>query len=293
MKQLLAWLRISKQSNHQYLARKANQHHRNRYYIGLMEEARSLHPVIGLVKIYHLYQPDGIGRDAFVALGTRAGYSLDLYTTSSYRKKGSSPFPNLLVGKCFTAVNQLWSSDITYFAIAGTFYYLTFILDVYSRKIVGHQVAENLQARQNIRALKMAIRNRNITTKNDLIHHSDRGSQYTCDAYLSILNKYNIQISMCNSVFENTHMERVNGIIKNNYLIHWQPKNLNDLKRLTNKAVNNYNNCPHSSLNQLSPNDFEQLLPSIPMSQRTELKVYTIRKQKVNTMDPNQLELIF
>lgn len=287
------WLGISKQSHHQYLARKATQQNRRRYYIGLMEEARRLHPVIGLVKIYHLYEPDGIGRDAFVALGLRAGYGLDLYTTSSYKKKGSSPFPNLLVGKYFTAVNQLWSSDITYYAINGTFYYLIFILDVYSRKIVAHQVAQSLHARHNIRALRMAIRSRKITKNNDLIHHSDQGSQYTADAYLKVLDKYNIQISMCQSVFENTHIERVNGIIKNNYLVHWYPKDLHDLKRKTTMAVNNYNNCPHSSLHKLSPNKFEQLLPSIPMNQRTKLKVYTIRKQKVNTLDPNQLELIF
>lgn len=293
MKQLLDHLGISKQSNHQYLAHQGEQQIRKRYYIGLMQEARSLHPVIGLVKIYYLYQPDGIGRDAFVALGITAGYGLDPYSTSSYRKNGNSPYPNLLVGKWFTDVNQIWSSDITYFAIDGIFYYLIFILDVYSRKIVAHQVAENLQARHNIGALKMAIRNRNITTKNSLIHHSDRGSQYTSEAYLRVLRKNCIQISMCQSVYENTHIERVNGIIKNNYLVHWKPKNLSDLKRLTTRAVNNYNNCPHSSLDQLSPNDFEQLLPSIPMSQRTKLKVYTIRKQKMNIVDPNQLELIF
>lgn len=293
MKQLLDHLGISKQSNHQYLAHQADQQIRHRYYIGLMQEARSLHPVIGLVKIYHLYQPQGIGRDAFVALGITAGYGLDPYPSSSYRKKAGSPYPNLLVGKWFTAINQVWSSDITYFAINGVFYYLIFILDVYSRKIVAHQVADNLRARHNIKALKMAIRNRNIGTTNELIHHSDRGSQYNSDAYLRTLQKSGIQISMCQSVYENTHIERVNGIIKNNYLIHWQPKNLSELKRLTKKAVNSYNKCPHSSLDQLSPNDFEQLLPSIPMSQRTKLKVYTIRKQNVNIVDPNQLELIF
>lgn len=293
MKQLLAWLGISKQSNHQYLQDKAARMKRTYYYIGLIVQARELHPVIGLSKIYALFAPQGIGRDAFVALGMKAGFGLEPYIKTTFSTPSSAPYANLLVSKTFNDINQLWTTDITYFAIGDTFFYLIFILDVYSRKIVGFCVADSLHAKYNIQALTMAIKQRKIVKNTGLIHHSDRGSQYSANAYTAILDRYQIAISMCNSVFENTHIERVNGIIKNNYLKHWQPRNLDHLKVLTKTAVNNYNNCPHSSLGKISPNAFELLLPSIPMEQRTKMSIYTTRKRKVDTLDPNQLELCF
>ena len=95
---------------------------------------------------------------------------------------------------------------------------------------------------------------------------------------------------MCNSVFENTNMERLNGIIKNDYLIHWNPKSFRHLKTLLNRAVKNYNNCPHRQLDMLTPNQFEEQLKNVPLSQRTKLKVYTVKRSKV-IKDPNQLDL--
>ena len=95
---------------------------------------------------------------------------------------------------------------------------------------------------------------------------------------------------MCNSVFENTIMERLNGIIKNDYLVHWAPKSFSHLKRLLARAVNNYNNCPHGQLQKMSPNQFEQHLKNVPLSQRTSLKIFTVKKPKV-TVDPCQLQL--
>ena len=89
-------------------------------------------------------------------------------------------------------------------------------MDVYSRRIVGYSVADHMRAEQNIRALQMALDLRGVKDYDQkLIHHSDKGSQYISDDYTELLNDFGIEISMCNIVYENAHIERVNGIIKN------------------------------------------------------------------------------
>ena len=85
-------------------------------------------------------------------------------------------------------------------------------------------------------------------------------------------------------------MERLNGIIKNDYLIHWAPRSFAHLKTLLNRAVNNYNNCPHGKLDMLSPIQYEEYLKNVPLSQRTKMKIFTINRSK-NFINPDQLEL--
>ena len=85
-------------------------------------------------------------------------------------------------------------------------------------------------------------------------------------------------------------MERLNGIIKNEYLIHWNPTTFKQLKNQLKRAVQNYNNCPHGQLKMMTPNEFEIHLENVPLNQRTSLKVFTFKKEKNNT-DPNQLKL--
>lgn len=290
MKAMYALVGISKQAHHQYMQRLSNKADKTAYYIGLMEQARQLHPRIGLVKIYYLFEPQGIGRQAFEELGKLAGYALDAIPRLTWKGSRIIPYQNLLSDKRFTAINQIWVTDITYYKIGKTFYYISMIMDLYSRKIIACKVNQSLQAKHSLAILKVALKNRALDKAHQLIHHSDKGIQYTCDAYIKLLKKHRIAISMCNSVFENTSMERLNGIIKNDYLVHWNPKTFSQLQRLLTKAVNNYNNCPHGSLQMKTPNQFEQNLKNVPLSQRTQLKVFTHRKSK-NLNDPCQLQL--
>jgi putative transposase len=94
----------------------------------------------------------------------------------------SSPYSryrNLLVDKKLTDINQLWTSDLTYFKVGKIFYYIVFIIDVYSRVIVGYSVADNMRAENNVIALQMAFQYRKCSKFNyRLTHHSDRGGQY-------------------------------------------------------------------------------------------------------------------
>lgn len=282
---------ISKQSHQQYMLRSSDTGDYTAYYIGLIEEARVHHPVIGLEKIYYLFNPEGIGRDSFVAIGTMAGYALDAVARTTWKGGYTCPYGNLLTGKKFNNINQVWATDITYFKVGETFYYISMILDLYSRRIVGWRVSESLHAEHSLQVLKMAIRLRGVTTTNQLIHHSDKGVQYTCNTYIKVLKKHQIGISMCYSVYENTMMERLNGIIKNAYLIHWAPKSHSHLVTLLDRAVNNYNSCPHGKLGMLSPVQFEKEILKVPTDQRTKLEVFTINKSTNKNEDPNQLEL--
>jgi putative transposase len=244
---------VSKQAHHQYMSRLYSHYDRTAYYIGLMEQAREFHPVIGLAKIWHLYEPEGIGREAFEQLGKAHGYAQELKPKTTF-KSPSVSYDNLLVGQHFTANNQLWVTDITYYRIKERYYYISMIMDLYIRKIVACDVADSLHARHSIKLLREALKKVELFEGHSLIHHSDKGSQYTCLEYIRLLNKNNIGISMCRSVYENTHMERLKGIIKNDYLVHWQPTTFNQLKRKLREAVRNYNNCPHGSLEMMSPN---------------------------------------
>lgn len=281
---------VSKQAHQQYMSRLSNKEDKTAYYIGLMEQARIMHPVIGLAKIYALYKPQGIGRTAFERLGKIFGYALDARPVVSWKGSRVIPYNNLLSDKEFTGVNQVWVTDITYYKIGDTHYYISMIMDLYSRKIIAYTVAESLHAKYSIKVLKMAVKVRELPADHQLIHHSDKGIQYTCNEYIKCLKKHQIGISMCNSVYENTHMERLNGIVKNDYLIHWEPKSFKQLSRLLTRAVNNYNNCPHGQLDMMSPNQYEEYLKNVPLNQRTKMQVYTSRQPK-KMVDPNQLEL--
>jgi putative transposase len=249
-------------------------------YVRIMEDVRQEHPGMGLRTMYDMLQPDGIGRDAFITLGLQEGFRLktvEKYTRTTYSVK-SSRYGNQLADKVFTDINQLWSSDITYYYFEGCFYYIVLLMDVYSRRIIGYSIADNMRAENNLSALKMAVKTRCIDHYNHtLIHHSDKGTQYASDAYTELLDTCEIQISMCREVYENTHIERLNGTIKNQYLNRWNIPNLKELKQKLKETIYSYNHTrPHDSLNKLSPVQFEKQLEKIPLEKRMKMTIYTV-----------------
>ncbi len=285
---------ISRQAHHQMVARIKEEEALVPYLIGLITEIRDIHPGMGLRRLYEKVEPEGIGRDRFIALGVAYGlegkYSPPKTTMTAVH--AASEYTNLLVGYEFTGVNQVWSSDITYYRLDERFYYITFIIDVYSRRIIGYALSDNLRAEHNIRALYMALESRGIEHYGGtLIHHSDRGSQYVSRDYTGHLKEHGIQISMCRSVYENTHVERVNRTIKNQYLKHWRIGSEYQLKRKLRDAVEAYNfDKPHSSLLDKSPVEYEKYLRSIPLEQRSKMQIFTYDNQK-EFIDPRQMEL--
>jgi putative transposase len=292
MKDVFLVCGISKQTHAQALKRAKVLRKKEALYIGFMYEIRDMHPGMGLRKMYEQFQPEGIGRDAFIVLGLREGLrlrSISNPTRTTWSVK-SARYPNLLAGRRFTAVNQIWASDIFYFQIGSRHYYVVLIMDVYSRRIIGYSAADNLRAENNIDALRMALNLRGVGDyQKQLIHHSDRGSQYISDDYTNLLEDFNIQISMCTDVLENAHMERANGTIKNDYLARWNIKQAYTLARYLKKAVDNYNHRAHDSLGKKTPIEFETYVKELSEEEKPPLEIFTINKQI--SENPNQFRL--
>lgn len=294
MKDLFELCDLSRQAHHQALKRMWNEEEKSFLYVSLMEQVRQIHPGMGIRTMYELLRPEGIGRDSFIALGLREGYRLktiEKYTRTTYSVK-SNRYKNLLAGVEFTDINQVWSSDITYYYGFEKFYYIVLVMDVYSRRIVGYNLADNMRAENNLAALKMGLKMRGIRNYNQtLIHHSDKGTQYASDAYTETLDGAGIRISMCNEVYENTHIERLNDTIKNQYLYRMQIDNFKQLEIKLHEVVKSYNETrPHQSIDKRSPIQYEASLTEIPKEERAKMTIYTLKTSQ-SEGQRNQLEL--
>jgi putative transposase len=249
----------SKQAFHQYLDREMLALEEQQQLLPIIRDIRTDHPRLSARKMYAMLRPQRMGRDRFEQFCHLYGFKLSVKrayhrTTNSL---GVTRFENLAAGRELTGVNQVWASDITFYRIGERFYYITFILDLYSRFIVGHAVSDTmLTEHTTIPALRLALKLRKPT--HGLVFHSDGGGQYYCKAFLKITKEHRIENSMCESVYENAHAERINGTIKNDYLVYYAPQDYAQLTVQTNKAVGMYNHQrPHSSLNNISPADYE------------------------------------
>ena len=232
-----------------------------------VKSIRKNHRRIGARKLFEMIQPFLIdhsikmGRDALFTL-LSANHLLvrkrkrRIQTTNSYH--WLRKYPNLIREFVPTAPNQLWVSDITYWKInTGEHLYISFITDAYSHRIVGYHVAETLETIESVQALKMALSALGAESHFQLTHHSDRGIQYCSAAYVKLLLDNNIKISMTENgdPLENAVAERVNGIIKDEYLETYEIDNIKDAKQLLRAVVDLYNTeRPHMSIGNLTPN---------------------------------------
>jgi len=275
LNQLYRAIGTSKQAVHQEHIRQEYFYQQLGELIPLLDVLRQEHPGCGLEKAYDTLRPDFIGRDRFIDIFMELGYRVKF--PKSYiktTKPGSYRTENLIEGMIVNRINQVVQSDITYIGVQGAFYYAIFIIDVFSKRITGHQVSNHMRAEANLQALRQLIKLRGKTAMADLIHHSDRGSQYGSLAYRKLLTKLHALISMGDTAQKNAYAERVNGIIKNEYLSYWNITNFKSLKRKVKQAVDHYNlKRIHKHLPwKLSPISFEQKWPnSIELKQHKEL----------------------
>jgi putative transposase len=255
----------------------------NSIILKLVEEIRTELPRAGVPQLYQkLQQPladHGIkmGRDGLYNLLGAHGYLLRYrrrkpYTTNSnhqYKK-----YPNLITDVLLTQANQLWVSDITYLRLAQGFCYLSIITDAYSRKIVGYKLHSTLHAEGAIDALIMAASK--SKRQLNLIHHSDRGVQYCCSDYVQMLEHFGMQISMTENgdPYENAIAERVNGILKTEFLLSKTFTTYTEACEAVNFAIDKYNHArPHASCNYLTPVIAHE--QSGVLKKRWKKKVYT------------------
>ena len=226
-------------------------------------------PVLGGRKLYELLNrrlPDSLlpGRDKFFDFLRSQGLLIRKHleyrpiTTVSWHH--FHKYPNLWRGRIPDGPNQVWVSDITYIRIEdGTFLYLSLITDVYSHKIVGWFLSESLSMEGPLNALRMALEE--LPEGHQLIHHSDRGVQYCSNAYVELLQKNGIQVSMTENgdPRENAVAERVNGILKGEWFNREVICSLEKGRERTGEIIRIYNEMrPHMSNDYLTPQQAHQ-----------------------------------
>jgi putative transposase len=241
------------------------------------DKIRREHPGAGCRKMALALHCKGWGRDKTEQLLLANGYRIYYppnYTRTTYAQYNIQ-YPNLIEGLELNDINQVVQTDITYYRVMGKFYYIVFIIDVYSRRIVGYAVNGNMEAEGNIGALQMLFKTRSGHCLKAMIHHSDRGSQYTDNQYRKLLNDRKIRISMCKEAWENAYTERINRTIKREYLDGWVIKNYSDLKRSVTKAVKHYNTKrSHKNLKEVTPCTFESTVDKLPANQKPKMRIY-------------------
>ena len=234
---------------------------------------RQLHKRMGTRKLYNKLQifmqehQIKMGRDALFNLLSSNSLLIRkrirrVKTTQSFH--WLRKYPNLIKDLIPSSPNHLWVSDITYWRIKTGFIYISLITDAYSHKVVGYHVAESLESIETIQALKMALYDLNSKPKkhHKLIHHSDRGLQYCSQGYVKLLNDNNIKISMTESgdPLENSIAERINGIIKEEYLKYYSIISIEEARKILEFNIQLYNkDRPHNSISNLYPDQVHEL----------------------------------
>jgi transposase InsO family protein len=231
--------------------------------IDLVKTIRCSLPRIGGLKLLHMVQQDftahhiTIGRDRFFKLLKQHELLIrrrKRYTVTTWSNHPFKKWKDLVKGLQVNETEQVWVSDITYLRTTTGFIYLSLITDAYSRKIVGYHLSQQLKAKGCIIALNKAMNSR--TKGTDLIHHSDRGIQYCCEQYVSLLQQNDIAISMTESgsPYDNAIAERVNGILKTELRLDEVFDNYAAAVPVIHQAIDVYNRLrPHYSISKLTP----------------------------------------
>lgn len=248
----------TKQNVHQRLSRDMNQLEEKEQLMKIIKQVREDHPSMGSKALYRKLLPRTMGRDRFYSWYRDKG--LTIKPKKNWRRTTDSSgvvrFDNRIGQIELTGINQIWVSDITYYEIGDRFYYLTFIMDQYSRKIKGFQASKTLRTEETtIPALRMAMRD--LSAGQSPIIHSDGGGQYYSKSFLALTHGRLIN-SMGKSAYENPYAERLNRTIKNGYLYFYRPADYPQLQAMLRKAVVMYNEGkPHQGLRGLTPQQFE------------------------------------
>ena len=230
--------------------------------VGLVREIRLRHPCIGTRKLKIMLERDHgikVGRDWLFDVLDRNGLLLRRrirHRRTTFSGHGLRTYPDCVKELVVGRPDEVWVTDITYLFVESRSYYVFLMTDLYSRCIIGWTVSDNMRTENALEVLRQAFNNRNPEHEHlPVIHHSDRGSQYCSHRYVSLLHKHGSIISMTESgdPKDNPVAERINGIIKNEYLYPLQVT-ASGLKRRVYEAIRRYN-CerPHLSLSGFTP----------------------------------------
>jgi len=242
---------VSKQGYYSRIARQKKSLEIDHQVLKMVDEIRKEMPHTGTRKLYAELQVQlkhlGIkmGRDALFNLLRNHG--LLIRKSKSYHITTDSKHffyrsPNLLKKTDITHAEQAFACDITYIKTDKCYTYLSLVTDLYSKKIMGWHLADNMKVELVKAALKMANQNRIHSTK-EIIHHSDRGIQYCCPEYTEFAENLQFKMSTTEKYdpYENAVAERINGILKYEFGLRKTIVDLNTARKIIAQAVKTYN----------------------------------------------------
>ena len=245
--------------------------------VSMIREVRLVMPESGTRKLYTILQSKlkemGVGRDRLfdivranhLGIQPKRQYHVTTDSHHHFRKH-----KNLTENLILTRPEQLWVSDITYIGSRENPMYLSLVTDAYSKKIMGLDISNSLNASGATSALLQALENR-VYPNEELIHHSDRGLQYCCGMYQAALEENKVRCSMTEKYdpYQNAVAERVNGILKQEFIRGISTNDIGLMNLLIKQSVGIYNNLrPHWSCHMKTP-DF--------MHQQRKIKIRTYK----------------
>ncbi len=249
----------TRQSYYKHRAKEKVLVERNQMIIDRVKVYRTRQPKVGTRKVHKMLAEEGIsiGRDRLFYLLRCSDMLIKkkrrtTCTTNSYHR--FYKYGNIIREKVVDGPNQVFVSDITYIDTLEEPCYLSLVTDKYSRKIVGYHLSDNLSVSGSITALRMAMRT--VKEPQRLIHHSDRGIQYCSNQYTGYLKRKKVKISMTEKdhVYENALAERVNGILKDEFLLGERLQSKKIARKMVSQAVEIYNNERlHMALGYVTP----------------------------------------
>lgn len=277
---------VERQVYYRKIKRKAIKQAKATEVVSMVLDVRKSMPRLGTKKTYHILLEElqlmKIGRDKLFDI-LRANHlliqpkrSYHITTNSHHRfRKHQNHILELEINR----PEQVWVSDITYIGKREKPCYLSIVTDAYSKKIMGYNVADNMNVQSSVVALKMAV-NQRKSKEIPLIHHSDRGLQYCANDYQSILTKNGILPSMTQNSdpYENAVAERINGILKQEFMIDKYNLDLSVMKQIVKESINIYNSKrPHYSNYMLTPNEMHE-------QNRIKMRTYKTKNSSKNEL---------
>lgn len=249
----------SRQGYYKRMQREGHRREQESIILEAVQRERSQLPQTGARKLQQHLKRQGIevGRDRLLRVLKTHG--LLIARKKSYRKTTDSThsfkvYGNLVKSHELSGPQQVIVSDITYIHTLEGYCYLSLLMDLYSRKILGYYLSRSLSVEGSLRALRMAVRG----LPRGVIHHSDRGVQYCCKAYTKLLKSRRMPISMTEKdhVYENANAERLNGILKHELMLGGTLPSVAVAKKLVKSSIELYNNKRlHTALNYRTPSE--------------------------------------
>lgn len=234
----------------------------------LVRQEREVNPCAGTKKVLIAIRPElekagiRIGRNRLGILLKRENLLVKRRKSFNYRttKQDPSlvPSPNIVKDMTLTAPDQALCSDITYIYTEEGFLFLSLIMDMFAKDIVGYAISDTLGTESGpLKALEMAAKT--IGPVKNVIAHSDRGCQYASHIYRKQLEVLGWRSSMTEELhcYENGMAERLNGILKGEYFLDCHFKTMAEARKAIDEAIWIYNNRRlHEKLNYKTPSAF-------------------------------------